>query len=75
MLSEGYITQAQYDQACSEPIDANYHAPEIAFSRALSVGNGAPEMYNRYGESAYEDGYRILHDHHPQVQQVAQQAA
>lgn len=32
MLSEGYITQAQYDQARSEPIDANYHAPEIAFS-------------------------------------------
>lgn len=32
MLSENYITQAQYDQARSEAIDANYHAPEIAFS-------------------------------------------
>jgi membrane carboxypeptidase/penicillin-binding protein len=32
MLSEGYITQAQYDQARSEAIDASYHTPEIAFS-------------------------------------------
>ncbi len=32
MLSEGYITQAQYDQARNEAIDARYHAPEIAFS-------------------------------------------
>lgn len=32
MLSENYITQAQYDQARGEAIDANYHAPEIAFS-------------------------------------------
>lgn len=32
MLSEGYITRAQYDEARSEPIDASYHAPKIAFS-------------------------------------------
>lgn len=30
MLSEGYITRAQYDEARSEPIDASYHAPKIA---------------------------------------------
>ncbi|SUH06630.1 penicillin-binding protein 1A [Salmonella enterica subsp. enterica] len=42
MLSEGYITQAQYDQARSEPIDANYHAPEIAFSAPYLSENGAP---------------------------------
>ncbi len=32
MLSEGYISQDEYDRARSDVIDANYHAPEIAFS-------------------------------------------
>lgn len=32
MLDEGYITQQQFDQTRTEAINANYHAPEIAFS-------------------------------------------
>nr|VUD25216.1 penicillin-binding protein 1A [Salmonella sp. NCTC 7297] len=32
------------------------------------------EMYNRYGESAYEDGYRIYTTITRKVQQAAQQA-
>ena len=32
MLSEGYISQSEYDRARNDVIDANYHAPEIAFS-------------------------------------------
>ncbi|ENV4534568.1 peptidoglycan glycosyltransferase/peptidoglycan DD-transpeptidase MrcA [Salmonella enterica] len=74
MLSEGYITQAQYDQARSEPIDANYHAPEIAFSAPYLSEMVRQEMYNRYGESAYEDGYRIYTTITRKVQQAAQQA-
>lgn len=74
MLSEGYITQAQYDQARSEPIDANYHAPEIAFSAPYLSEMVRREMYNRYGESAYEDGYRIYTTITRKVQQAAQQA-
>nr|VUD25215.1 penicillin-binding protein 1A [Salmonella sp. NCTC 7297] len=42
MLSEGYITQAQYDQARSEPIDAKLSRAGNRLLRALSVGNGAP---------------------------------
>jgi len=46
MLNEGYITQQQYDTARSEAIDANYHAPEIAFSSPylaeLVRGDGEP---------------------------------
>lgn len=74
MLSEGYITQAQYNQARSEPIDANYHAPEIAFSAPYLSEMVRQEMYNRYGESAYEDGYRIYTTITRKVQQAAQQA-
>lgn len=74
MLSENYITQAQYDQARGEAIDANYHAPEIAFSAPYLSEMVRREMYNRYGEKAYEDGYRITTTITRKVQQAAQQA-
>ncbi len=41
MLDEGYITQQQFDQTRTEAINANYHAPEIAFC-AVPERNGAP---------------------------------
>ena len=74
MLSENYITQAQYDQARGAAIDANYHAPEIAFSAPYLSEMVRQEMYNRYGEKAYEDGYRITTTITRKVQQAAQQA-
>ncbi|MCU6667952.1 peptidoglycan glycosyltransferase/peptidoglycan DD-transpeptidase MrcA [Enterobacteriaceae bacterium H4N4] len=74
MLSEGYISQTQYDQARSEAIDANYHAPEIAFSAPYLSEMVRQEMFSRYGEQAYEDGYRIYTTISRTVQQGAQQA-
>lgn len=59
MLSENYITQAQYDSAVREPIDASYHAPEIAFSAPYLTEMVRQEMVSRYGDQAYEDGYRV----------------
>ena len=59
MLSENYITQAQYDEASREPIDASYHAPEIAFSAPYLTEMVRQEMVTRYGDKAYEDGYRV----------------
>ena len=74
MLSEGYITQAQYDEARSEPIDASYHAPKIAFSAPYLSEMVRQEMVNRYGEQAYEDGYRVYTTITRKNQQAAQQA-
>ncbi|MFY9994848.1 MAG: peptidoglycan glycosyltransferase/peptidoglycan DD-transpeptidase MrcA [Leclercia sp.] len=74
MLSEGYISQTQYDQARSDVIDANYHAPEIAFSAPYLSEMVRQEMFSRYGELAYEDGYRIYTTISRNVQQGAQQA-
>lgn len=74
MLSEGYISQTQYDQARSDVIDANYHAPEIAFSAPYLSEMVRQEMFSRYGEQAYEDGYRIYTTISRNVQQGAQQA-
>ncbi|MCS2171167.1 peptidoglycan glycosyltransferase/peptidoglycan DD-transpeptidase MrcA [Scandinavium sp. TWS1a] len=59
MLSENYITQAQFDSAVREPIDARYHAPEIAFSAPYLTEMVRQEMVSRYGDQAYEDGYRV----------------
>jgi len=74
MLSEGYISQTQYDQARSEAIDANYHAPEIAFSSPYLSEMVRQEMLSRYGEKAYEDGYRVYTTVTRKAQQAAQQA-
>ncbi|MEG1210536.1 MAG: peptidoglycan glycosyltransferase/peptidoglycan DD-transpeptidase MrcA [Leclercia sp.] len=74
MLSEGYISQTQYDQARSDVIDANYHAPEIAFSAPYLSEMVRQEMVSRYGEQAYEDGYRVYTTISRSVQQGAQQA-
>lgn len=50
MLDEKYITQAQYDQARSEELVANYHVPQIAFSAPYLAEMVRQEMIKRYGE-------------------------
>ncbi|PKH23852.1 carboxypeptidase/penicillin-binding protein 1A [Enterobacterales bacterium CwR94] len=74
MLSQGDITRAQYDQARSEKIDASYHAPEIAFSAPYLTEMVRQEMVKRYGENAYEDGYRITTTITRKVQLAAQKS-
>ena len=74
MLSEGYISQSEYDQARNDVIDANYHAPEIAFSAPYLTEMVRQEMVNRYGDKAYEDGYRVYTTVTRKVQQAAQDA-
>lgn len=74
MLSENYITQQEYDEASGEPIKASYHAPEIAFSAPYLTEMVRQEMVKRYGENAYEDGYRIYTTVTRKDQQAAQQA-
>ncbi|WP_297196793.1 peptidoglycan glycosyltransferase/peptidoglycan DD-transpeptidase MrcA [uncultured Pluralibacter sp.] len=74
MLSENYITQAQYDDASRQPIDASYHAPEIAFSAPYLTEMVRQEMIKRYGENAYEDGYRVYTTVTRKDQQAAQDA-
>ncbi|PLR37006.1 carboxypeptidase/penicillin-binding protein 1A [Chimaeribacter coloradensis] len=59
MLEENYITQAQYDQARDENLEADYHAPSIVFSAPYLSEMVRQEMVKRYGENAYNDGYRV----------------
>lgn len=74
MLSENYITQAQYDEARNQPIDANYHAPEIAFSSPYLSELVRQDMVAKYGEKAYEDGYKVYTTITRKTQEAAQKA-
>ncbi|MQL49073.1 peptidoglycan glycosyltransferase/peptidoglycan DD-transpeptidase MrcA [Photorhabdus khanii] len=59
MLDQGYVTQQQYNQARSEKLVANYHAPQIAFSAPYLAEMVRQDMIERYGENAYTDGYKV----------------
>jgi len=74
MQTEGYITQAQYDEAISQPLKANYHAPEIAFSAPYLTELVRQDMVSRYGENAYEDGYKVYTTVNRKLQLGAEQA-
>ncbi|WP_166868030.1 peptidoglycan glycosyltransferase/peptidoglycan DD-transpeptidase MrcA [Enterobacter sp. Cy-643] len=74
MLSEGYISQSQYDEARNQPIDASYHTPEIAFSAPYLSELVRQDMVARYGDKAYEDGYKVYTTLSRKIQQGAQDA-
>ncbi|MGV3345225.1 peptidoglycan glycosyltransferase/peptidoglycan DD-transpeptidase MrcA [Enterobacteriaceae bacterium LUAb1] len=74
MLDQGNITRAQYNHALGEPLEASYHAPEIAFSAPYLTEMVRQEMVKRYGDSAYEDGYRITTTITRKLQLAAQKA-
>ncbi|GAB1440250.1 peptidoglycan glycosyltransferase/peptidoglycan DD-transpeptidase MrcA [Providencia sp.] len=59
MLEEKYITQDQYEQARSEKIVASYHAPKIDFSAPYLAEMARQTLYDKYGEDAYTDGYKV----------------
>ncbi|MEM6161168.1 peptidoglycan glycosyltransferase/peptidoglycan DD-transpeptidase MrcA [Erwinia sp. P6884] len=59
MLDQHYISQFQYEEARNTPIEANYHAPQIAFSAPYLTELVRQEMIKRYGENAYNDGFKV----------------
>ena len=59
MLDQNYITQSQYDEARNSPLEAHYHAPEIAFSAPYLTEMVRQEMVKRYGDDAYNDGFKV----------------
>lgn len=59
MLEEGFITEAEYQQARAEPIKAKYHQADIAFSSPYITEAARQEMYRRYGEEAYTGGFKV----------------
>ncbi|WP_271461196.1 peptidoglycan glycosyltransferase/peptidoglycan DD-transpeptidase MrcA [Pantoea leporis] len=74
MLDQNYITQQQYNEARNSPLTASYHGPEIAFSAPYLSEMVRQEMVKRYGDKAYEDGYKVYTTVTRHLQEAAQQA-
>ncbi|MEH2921839.1 peptidoglycan glycosyltransferase/peptidoglycan DD-transpeptidase MrcA [Samsonia erythrinae] len=74
MKDENYITQAQYNEARNEKLVANYHAPKISFSAPYVAEMVRQEMVKRYGEDAYNDGYKVYTTITQKRQMAAQEA-
>ena len=59
MLDQSYITQSQYNEAISKPINVSYHSPQIEFSAPYIAEMARQFMYDKFGENAYTDGYKV----------------
>lgn len=59
MLDQDLITNEQYEQAIAEPLNASYRVPKIEFSAPYVAEMARQFMYDKYGENAYTDGYRV----------------
>ena len=59
MLDQSYITQAEYDEAIKKPLNASYHTPNIEFSAPYVAEMARQFMYDKFGENAYTDGYKV----------------
>jgi penicillin-binding protein 1A len=73
MLSEGYITDEQYEQARNEPLDLadNDRSEELG---AYFTEEIRRNLYNRYGSSLYESGMRVRTTLDPRIQAAAERA-
>ncbi|MFS1413793.1 penicillin-sensitive transpeptidase [Vibrio sp. 10N.286.49.C2] len=75
MLSEKYITQAQFDEARSEPIISQYHGAEIELRAPYVAEIARAWMVKRYGDDAYESGMRVTMTVDSKLQKAAHTAA
>ena len=59
MLDLGYISPAQQQAAVAAPVTAKLHGAQISFSAQYAAEMARQEMLDRYGMSAYNDGYHV----------------
>lgn len=59
MLDQDLITQEQYDSAIDEPLNVGYYVPKIAFSAPYVAEMARQFMFDKFGENAYTDGYKV----------------
>ncbi len=74
MLSEHYITQAEYDTAMKEPIQTYYHAPQVEIEAPYVAEMARQVMFNQLGEDAYTIGLQVYTTLHSDLQLAANRA-
>ncbi|OOE38282.1 penicillin-sensitive transpeptidase [Salinivibrio kushneri] len=75
MLKEGYISNAEYQQAKNEPIVARYHGAEIELSAPYVAEMARAWAVEQFGEDAYTSGVRIFTSVDADKQRAANEAA
>ncbi len=74
MLKLGFITQAEHDKAIVEPVSAKLYQATIDL-QAPYVGEMVRSyIYEKYGENAYTDGYKVYVTIDAHLQQAAQES-
>ena len=74
MLTLGYITPEQHAEVLAAPVLAELHGAKISFAAHYAAEMARQRMLNRYGMSAYNDGYHVYTTISTELQQVAREA-
>nr|WP_136251431.1 PBP1A family penicillin-binding protein [Ningiella ruwaisensis] len=75
MLDEGYITQAEFDEAANAPVSAKKHGAEIEVDAPYLADMVYNEMVALYGkEIAETSGFNVYATAHSDIQEAAQRA-
>jgi len=74
MQTLGFITPDERADAAAQPVTAQHHDAQLSFAAHYAAEMARHQMLQRYGMSAYNDGYRVYTTISTQLQQVAQQA-
>lgn len=74
MLELGYITPEQHASVLAAPINAQLHGAKISFAAHYAAEMARQQMLERYGMSAYNDGYHVYTTISTDLQQVAREA-
>ena len=60
MLELGYITQAEYDEAKSSPMESRLHGASIEADAQYVAEMVRSEMQAKYGDAVYTAGYKVF---------------
>ncbi|MEM1405010.1 MAG: penicillin-binding protein 1A [Pseudomonadota bacterium] len=74
MLSLGYIERPAYDQAIAMPVTASQHGARISLDAQYAAEMARRRMIQRYGLSAYTEGYSVYTTLDSRLQVVAGEA-
>lgn len=74
MLALGSIDDARYHAALEEPITARYHAPETEVLAPYIAEMARAQIFDRFGDQAYTQGFRVVTTVSSKLQQAANDA-
>lgn len=74
MLELGFIDRATHDEAVKEPIETSYHGLALDLYAPYVAEVARQEAVNRFGQAAYNDGYKIYTTVDSKLQSGAQTA-